>query len=187
VSSLLQGINWVDIFFLILLLEMIYKGLRAGVGGQLFSLLGYFALTIISIHGYVPMSRTVFGFVTASWAEPISFFIISAVLFVGIKIIEKIFRVISIEETATVEKLAGGGIAVLRGFLLFGVIGTFLLLVPIGPLRSGVIGSKTGMMLVGMDMKIYDRVINVVGSNDEKEITKNTLNDLKAKIDYQED
>ena len=154
--EIIQDFNWLDILFLILLLGMIYKGSMTGVGGQVISLIGLFVLMFFSIGYYYFLSTAIFGFMLQTWARPASFFIISAVLFVIIKVLERVFNVISTEESSSIERIGGAIVASLRACLIFGLIGMQLLLVPVDYLRLAVMeGSKTCMFFVNLDAEIF--------------------------------
>jgi uncharacterized membrane protein required for colicin V production len=66
--DILNQINWIDIFFLILLLGMVYKGLKTGVGGQVIALIGWFVLVFMSLKYYSVVSEALFGFLLQKWA-----------------------------------------------------------------------------------------------------------------------
>ena len=106
-SAALTDINWLDILFVILLLGMVYKGLRTGVGSQLLSLAGWFVLLFVSIGYYKVLSEAIFGSVLQKWAKPVSFFVISAGIFTVVKILERAFNVITSEEHAAIERVGG--------------------------------------------------------------------------------
>ena len=84
--ELIKDINWLDILFVILLLGMIYKGARTGVGGQLLSLAGWCLLLFTSITYYNIVSTAIFGFLLQKWAKPITFFAIALIIFNSIDI-----------------------------------------------------------------------------------------------------
>ena len=154
--AILNNINWIDIIFVILLVGMIYKGAKTGVGGQVPSLVGYFVLIFAVISYYSLLSEALFGFLLQKWAKPASFFAIAAIIFVIVKLIERIFSVVGDGEVASIEKAGGALIACLRAFILFGLVGMMLLLVPLENVRSAVTdGSKSCMFFVEMDAGIY--------------------------------
>ncbi len=178
--AILQQINWVDIFFIILLLGMVYKGSRVGVGGQIIPLAGWIVLLFVSIGYYQYLSEAVFGFSVQAWAKPISFFAISACLFTAIKFFERIFSAIHSEEVAVLEKIGGAMVAAFRAFISFGIIGIFMLLCPIGFLRdSAATGSKTCMYFVKMDAAIYSGITSLMGEG-KKRSTEELLKEFTA-------
>jgi uncharacterized membrane protein required for colicin V production len=173
-SAFINEISWLDILFAILLVGMVYKGARTGVGSQLLSFVGWVLLLFISITYYNVLSNAIFGFLLQKWAKPLSFFAIAAIVFVLIRVIERVFNIISGEEMASLEKIGGAIIASLRAILLFGLVSMLLLLVPIEFCRDAVIKkSKTGMFFFEVDAKVYSLMSGRFG------LTKNrTKNDI---------
>ena len=155
-SAIISSINWLDILFLSILLGMIYKGSHTGVGSQLLSLAWWFVLIFFSIGYYSVLSSRIFGFMVQNWARAICFFIIVAVMVLIIKFLESIFNIAVTENLAPIERVGGAFIAFLRAFLLFGLIGIQLLLLPFDFLRDPVVeGSATCMFFVRTDSGIY--------------------------------
>jgi len=188
--EILKEINWIDIFFLILLLIMVYKGTRTGVGGQILSFIACFALIFASIGYYVLLSEAIFGFMLQRWAKPISFFGICVSIFIITKILERILSIAREGEFGTIEKVGGAFVAALRAFALFGLIGMFLLLIPSGYMHTAVTkDSKTCMFFINMDASIYGWMMSFSeksGSKktQKKEIVGNFLNTAKASTEY---
>ncbi len=181
--AILENINWIDIFFVILLAGMVYKGSRVGVGGQVVPVLGYFALIFVSIEYYSLLSERLFGFLSMGWAKPASFFVISAGVFLAVKVLERICAAVSDREIAAIEKIGGMLMASFRAFILFGIIGIMLLLLPVDPIRHAVAeGSRTGMFFVDLDARIYSWMTGLIGISKEKrkdEVVKEFLTPKK--------
>ncbi|MFH1394830.1 MAG: CvpA family protein [Candidatus Omnitrophota bacterium] len=181
--EILNEINWVDILFVILLLGMVYKGLRTGVGGQIPSLIGGFVLLYISIEYYSFMSEAIFGFMLQKWTKPASFVILAAGIFVTVKILERVLSVIGSEEFSTIERIGGAVIGGFRAFMLFGVFGIVFLLLPVENIRTSVVnGSKTCNAFINMDLEIYTWMTKIIKPNeknkkDVKALEKELCND----------
>ena len=177
-SDMAQGINWIDIIFIILLLGMIYKGTRTGVGGQIVSLIGWFCLTFVSIGYYSFMSEALFGFLLQKWAKPLSFFVIAVLIFVVMKFIERIFNILHGEELAAIERVGGAIIAGLRACMLFGVLGILFLLIPVEYMNTAASeGSKTCMFFVRMDVRIYTLIADLANPPQEGQ-KRDVLNEI---------
>ena len=171
--EILNEINWLDILFVILLLGMIYKGLRTGVGGQIPSLVGAIVLLYISIGYYGFVSEAIFGFLFQTWTKSISFLIIFAGIILLVKVFERLLSVVRSEDFAILERLGGALIAAFRGFVYCGIVGIFLLLVPIEMMETSVVGeSKTCVFFVNFDLSIYNWIKEAIPSEDEKKKTK---------------
>ena len=183
--DILNQINWIDIIFIILLLGMVYKGLKTGVGGQVIALIGWFVLVFLSIKYYSVASEALFGFLLQKWAKPLSFFVISAVIFTAIKLLERVFNIISGEDLAPIEKIMGAVVAVVRAAIFCGVIGILLLLIPIERIHTDAVqGSKSCMFFVKIDTQIYSLLANVSGNKektDKEEVLENILENAESK------
>lgn len=179
--AILNGINWIDIVFIILFIGMGYKGSRAGVGSQMLTLAGWVIIVFVSIAYYGDMSRMVFGFLSQQWARPVSFFIIVAVLFTAIKLIERLFSVPETEGIAPIERIGGVLTSALKAFLLFGLVGIMLLLLPASAIDKAVNAkSKTCMFFVGVDVKMYDWIaatVGMTGAKKHNEVMDDLLSD----------
>jgi len=167
---MISELNWLDIIFLILLLGMIYKGVRSGVAGQIIPLLGTFALLFLSIRYYKSSSEAVFGSMLQDWSKPVSFFVIgSLVLFIA-KIIEKLFTFKPSEDMAVIERLGGIILAVLRTVIICGAVSLGLLLIPINGVNTAVTqDSKLAPYLANIDMNIYCAITGVINNNETNE------------------
>ena len=178
--AILEQINWLDIVFIILLLGMVYKGLRTGVGCQIVSLIGWFALIFFSIRYYNYFSKAIFGFLLQKWSQPVSFFVIAVVIFGVIKLLERVFNVMNSEESAPIERLGGVLLASFRGFMMFGALGMLLILTPMDQIRSSALeGSKTCMLFVNMDAQLYSWMTQLVKTSGVKE-REEVVGDLVA-------
>ncbi|NQT33224.1 MAG: CvpA family protein [Candidatus Omnitrophica bacterium] len=167
--DILHNISLIDVLFIILLLAMLYKGSRIGVSSQLVSLVGYIALVYISIGYYGFVSEAIFGFKLQDWARPLSFCAIAIVVFVAFKFLERIFSIIAGEELAMLERVGGALVASFRAFMLFGVIGIALLLIPVESAKLAVTeNSKFAMIFIEMDAGIYAWISGAIGIPEKK-------------------
>ena len=163
--AILKEFNWLDIVYVILLLGMVYKGSRTGVGSQVLSLIGWFVLLFVSVGYYSFLSEAIFGFMLQKWAKPISFAAIAAFVFVIVKFLERIFHVMAGEELSTIEKVGGALVGGARACIFCGLIGILLLLVPVQYARDSVsVASKTGMFFVDVDARIYSWIAGAFGT-----------------------
>ncbi|MBD3427258.1 MAG: hypothetical protein GF409_08585 [Candidatus Omnitrophica bacterium] len=168
--SIFEQINWLDIVFIILLLGMVYKGLRTGVGTQVLSLLGWFILLFFSIGYYGYFSQAIFGFLLQKWAKPLSFFLIASIIFIIIKLVERIFNVMHSEEVVSIERLGGAVLASFRAFMFFGAISILLLLIPVESVKAAAVAdSKTSMFFVKLDAQLYSWMTKLVNGPEAKE------------------
>jgi hypothetical protein len=155
-QDVISGINWLDIIFVLALIGMIYRGSHAGVGAQLLSLAWCFLLIFVSIGYFTHLSSKLSAILNIGWARAIAFLGIILFLFAFIRFMEKVFNIQRAEHLAPIERIGGSLVAAFRAFLIFGIIGIQLLLIPSSGLRENVLEkSKSGMFFVGLDAGIY--------------------------------
>ena len=168
--DLINNINWLDVVFVILFIGIVYKGSKTGVGGQIVPLIGIGVLLFCSIRYYKLLSTAVFGFMLQNWALPISFFGIAIVIFILIKILERVFGAMSDTELSFIEKMGGAVFAGVRGILLWGAIVLMLLLVPVDFIQRSVYeGSKISVICINIDARVYSLISEAV---DRKNVRK---------------
>jgi uncharacterized membrane protein required for colicin V production len=154
--EIIHELNWVDYLFVILLLGILYGGLRWGISGQILSLIGWVGMLFVSVTYYSPFSEAIFGSRLQKWSLPVSFFIIAGGFFVLVILLERSFKVKKEGEISFTDRITGAGVAVMKALILFGVIGMQLLLLPVDPVRNSVKdSSKTAMYFVEADAEIY--------------------------------
>lgn len=176
--EIFQNINWIDVLFVILLMGICYKGSRVGVGGQIIALTCWFVLIFVAIGYYREISEVLFGFLLQKWARPLSFFCISVIFYILIKVLEKTFNISGTEELSPIERILGGGIALLRGFMFCGAVSILIVISPFYSIRDKVVQeSKTGMFFLEMDVDIYSKIAKGVGiaKEDRKEDEMNEI------------
>ena len=165
----LNNFNWIDVVFVILLLGMLYKGAKVGVGGQVLSLAGGLFLVFAAVGYYAFLSEAIFGFMLQKWAKPLSFFIIGALIFIMTKLLERVFSIIAGEEVAVIERIGGVIVAGIRAVVLFGLLGMLFLLVPIDSVNAAASeGSETCMFFVNADAQIYSWMSGIAGGSGKK-------------------
>ncbi len=168
--GIIQDLNWLDVFFIILLLGIIYKGLRTGAGNQVLSLAGCLFIIFISLSYYNHFAETIFGFLRSRWSKPVSFFTISAISFAGVKILDSIFRKEEIGDLSVIERIGGAVLAGFRGFMFLGIIGIFLVMVPVDPLKqSAPRDSRVCMYFVELDAWLYSSMTKFLGGSGGKQ------------------
>jgi len=171
--EILNEINWLDVLFVILLLGIVYKGLRTGVGGQILSLVGGIVLLYFAIGCYCFISEAIFGFLFQKWTKSISFLIISGGIFIFIKVLERLLSVMGNGDFAVLERAGGAVLATFRAFIYFGIVGIFLLLIPIDSMTTTVIDeSMTGEFFVKFDIGIYNWINDAINSGSKKKKIK---------------
>lgn len=154
--EILQQLNWVDYLFVILLLGILYEGLRWGVSGQVLSLAGWIGMLFVSVTYYSRVSESIFGSNLQKWALPISFFLIAAGIFIGVLLVDRAIKAKKEGEISFTDRIAGAGVGALKALILFGVITMQILLVPSDTAHSAVTkGSKSAMFFLNANAEIY--------------------------------
>ncbi len=168
--TILKNISWVDILFLILLLEMIYKGSRVGIGSQLISFTSLVITLFVCITYYGATANEYFGTWLDTAAKAVAFFVIAFSIFIVSKVVDRMISIRGAGELATLERVVGAGAAVLRAFLLFGLISIQLLLLPAESVRNLVVNkTKSCVYFVEFDTKIYLMMSKILRRPPEKE------------------
>jgi uncharacterized membrane protein required for colicin V production len=171
---MISELNWIDVIFLILLLGMIYKGVRLGVAGQIIPLLGTFVVLFLSIRYYKSSSEAFFGSMLQGWAKPVSFFIISSLVLFISKIIDKLFHFTAPEDMAVIERAAGIIIAAIRTAIICGVISLGLFLIPVKGVNSALKqDSQFASRLAEININIYCMIAEI--SDKKKKVEKEKL------------
>lgn len=176
--DIVQQMNWLDFLFVILLLGILYEGLRWGISGQVLSLAGWIGMLFASVTYYGPLSESIFGDKLQKWSLPVSFFIIAGGIFLIVLFLERSLKVKKEGEISFTDRLTGAGIAVLRALLLFGVISMFLLLVPVDSSPMSVKKAKSGMFFVEANSEIYSWMtghFNITKKREKEDIVKEFL------------
>lgn len=177
--DLLKQINWVDAVYILLLVAMVFRGTKTGVGAQILSLVGWVAILYLSVRYFLLVSEAIFGFMLQGWAKPLSFFAIAAAGFVLLKFVERIFSVVMGAELSIIEKAGGALVAALRSFILFGMIGFLLLLTPIDYLWfSAAKASRSCASFVEFDAVLFRAIDGLLVSDEEGTPERELFEDL---------
>jgi uncharacterized membrane protein required for colicin V production len=177
--DLLKQINWVDAVYILLLVAMVFRGTKTGVGAQILSLVGWIAILYLSVRYFLLVSEAIFGFMLQGWAKPLSFFAIAAAGFILLKFVERIFSVVMGAELSIIEKAGGALVAAIRSFILFGMIGFLLLLTPIDYLWfSAAKDSRSCSSFVEFDAVLYRAIDGLLVSDEEGTPERKLFRDL---------
>ena len=168
-----------------------YKGSRTGVGGQICSLIGLVLMVYASIAYYNIISEVLFGFLPQKWAKPFSFILIALIIFIFIKVVERVLNLVAAEDLAIIERLGGVFVATARAIMMSGVIGMFILLLPVESLNLAAReGSKTCMFFVNVDAGVYsvieDRLTPSDSGNEGERFKKIKAGTVKEFLDLSE-
>ncbi|MDD4957178.1 MAG: CvpA family protein [Candidatus Omnitrophica bacterium] len=160
----MEKITIFEIFYIILLSGMVYKGTRSGISAQIISLIGWVVLVFCSLGYYEYLSKAIFGFMLQDWAKPLSFFALAMVPFIIIKIIEKMIIAAAGEELSLLERIGGAFVSAIRALVIFGMIGIQILLMPMEQAKTFLLEkTPTALFFVNIDVDIYSWLTGLTG------------------------
>lgn len=154
--DIIRELNWVDFLFVILLLGILYEGLRWGASGQLLSLIGWVCMLFASVTYYVPFSEVILGNKLQKWSLPIAFFLLAGGVFGLVMVLENSLKLKKDVELSFSQRLGGAFVAAVKSVIILGVVAFFLLLTPVDSIKKAVREqSKTAMFFVETDAEVY--------------------------------
>ncbi len=165
-GSIFSQINWVDIFVLILLIRTSYVGLRCGLLGEIFKILGIIAALFVSIRYYSNLAQFLttqvfFSKLSLPVNRGISFVCLLLAVMLIFKLGRFIARFIMQLEVADPLKRMGG---VICGFIRGGIIASLILfalnLLPLDYLKKSINeDSWSGSRLIKVGPAIHHTII----------------------------
>lgn len=166
-SELLNRVNWVDLFALILLLRICYVSSYIGVGKQILPLFLLAVMLPITMYNY----REIAAFfvnrysITPSYCYFLSFAITVMVLSAGYRMIIRLSGVlfpVMQGEAIGIEKLGGVLLGTARSLVIIGMLMIGLLLMPLNFIEDSVKNSYSAQFFVKADVQIYASIVNLV-------------------------
>ncbi|MBL7156916.1 MAG: CvpA family protein [Candidatus Omnitrophica bacterium] len=183
--AVLNRVNWVDIFALILLLRISYISSRIGVGIQILPLISLVLILAITLYNYAGIA-TFFVNKLSMASSTCNFFsylfmaLIFAVIYRVVLRSTGMFLAMGEAEAGGIEKVGGAILGILRSNIILGLVMIGLLLIPIKPIEESVKNSYSGLFFVKTNLDIYSFTMNLVLGRD-KASTKKTLSQLLSK------
>lgn len=165
-AELLNRVNWVDIFALILLLRISYASSRIGVGKQIPPFILLVLILVVMLHKYADMadffiSRTYF---MPSICKFASFSSLGIALFIVYKVVSRVMGCAFLpgeNGTGSIEQTGGIIVGLMRGFIIIGMILIGLLLVPVQAVESSVKDSYSGLFFIDANLRVYSTVLDL--------------------------
>lgn len=151
--NILERFNWVDIFFVILLIRICYVAIKNGFSVELFKLLGTLSAVYLSLHYYIIFPDYIVGRIGAKNIplEYLTFFSFIALAILGYSIfmlLSKVFsRFIQLEAVPNLNKWGSLILSIIRSFLLVSLILFIFVIAPTGYFRNSVKNSYSGKRL----------------------------------------
>jgi len=151
--NILKQFNWVDVFFVILLIRICYVAIKNGFSVELFKLLGTLSAVYLSLHYYIIFSDDIVSRISEKFKplEDLTFFSFIALAVLGYLIfmlLGKVFsRFIQMEAVPNLNKWGSLILSIMRGFLLVSLIIFVFVIAPWGYFRNSVNDSYSGKRL----------------------------------------
>ena len=166
-SEILNKVNWVDIFVLILLIRISYISSRVGVGKQILPLILLVIILSLALKYYSEFADFFVGRfgLPSSACNFFSYFCIVTVFGVIYYVISRVtgfFLSIGEDAVGNIEKIGGLVIGFFRSVLIIGIILTGFLLLPVKFFESGVRNSFSGAFFINVNLKIYATTANLI-------------------------
>lgn len=168
--NILKQFNWVDIFFVILLIRITYVALKNGFSAELFRLLGTILAIYLSLHYYISFSDYIIGR-SGTNNIPAEYLTFSAFVFLVILgyaiflLLGRVFsRFIQMEAVPNLNKWGSLILGIIRSFLLMSLIIFILVVAPLGYFRDSVNNSYSGKRLFKIAPSTYAWMWNSIMS-----------------------
>jgi uncharacterized membrane protein required for colicin V production len=181
----LKQFNWVDIFFVILLIRICYVAIKNGFSVELFKLLGTVSAIYLSLHYYIIFPDYIVGRIGVKNIplEYLTFFSFVSLATLGYLIfmlLRKVFsRFIHMEAVSNLNKWGSLILSVIRSFLLISLLIFIFVIAPTDYFRNSVNNSYSGKHLFTIAPTTYTWLWNSVMS---KFRTQEKFNDAILKV-----
>ncbi|UCD55588.1 MAG: CvpA family protein [Candidatus Omnitrophota bacterium] len=188
-SELLNRVNWIDVFALILLIRISYISARIGVGKQILPLILLALVLSGTLYNYSRMASFFmerYSF-SSSISRFLSYFLITVVFFIIYHIASRItgfYLSPTREEAGFIENIGGMFLGLLRSSIIIGIIITGLALMPIRGIEKSIMDSYSGTFFIDTNLKIYNSIIDFILKDDEISYRKTAREFLSEKKDY---
>ncbi|KJJ83421.1 Colicin V production protein [Candidatus Omnitrophus magneticus] len=158
-SEIISNIYWLDIFFAVFLLFLLYKSLSSRVIRELILIFMSFVVIIGGLGYYDVLSGKLPDFLKLDLLNFISYFAIIFFSSAIFKFILNFFIPASSDGAGTGEKLLNLVLTIIRAHLIFGMITILFLMVPVASLRNSINNdSKTAKYFVKVNTAMYSWV-----------------------------
>jgi membrane protein required for colicin V production len=167
--DIFKEINWVDIFFVIILLRICYISIKNGMPIEFFKLLGAVAAAYLSLHYYTSLAFFLRDrFIKNSPLELLnfaSFIILAFAGYLALFLLRQIFfRLIKVEPVPGLNKWAGIIFGLSRGLLFLSLIVFVFALSPLGYMKKSVAASYSGKSIFKIAPRAYEVIWNGIFS-----------------------
>jgi len=168
--DILKQFNWVDIFFVILLIRICYVAIKNGFSVELFKLLGTISAIYFSLHYYIIFPDYIIGRIGAKnipleYLTFFSFVVLAILGYLIFMILSKVFsRFIQMEAVPNLNKWGSLILGIIRSFLLVSLLIFIFVIAPGSYFRNSVNNSYSGKRLFKIAPATYTWVWNSIMS-----------------------
>jgi len=183
--DVLKQLNWVDVFFVILLIRICYVAIKNGFPVELFKLLGTLSAVYLSLHYYIIFPDYIVGRIGAKnipleYLTFFSFILLAILGYLIFMILSKIFsRFIQMEAVPTLNKWGSLILSIMRSFLLVSLLIFIFVIAPWGYFRNSINNAYSGKRLFKIAPTTYTWLWDSIMS---KFRTQEKFNDAILKI-----
>ena len=183
--DILKQFNWVDIFFVILLMRICYVAIKNGFPVEFFKLLGTLSAIYLSLHYFITFPDYILGRIGAKnipleYLTFISFLVLAIIGYLIFMLLSKAFsRFIHMEVVSNLNKWGSLILGMIRSFLLVSLIIFIFVIVPKDYFRNSVNKSYSGKRLLTIAPTTYTWLWNSIMS---KFRTQEKFNDTVLKV-----
>lgn len=169
-SDIIKQFDWLDIVVIILLVRIIYVGVKSGLVSDLFKLIGTILGTYLALHYYSSLS----GFISEKsgfdksalgildFAIFIILLLVGYFIFVGIRIV--VIKLVKMEAHPLVDKWGGFASGIFRAALFTGVIIYIMMISNVAYLKNSVTDSFSGKYISNVSPSTYSFLWNNIMS-----------------------
>lgn len=166
--NILEQFNWVDIFFVILLIRIGYIARKNGFTRELFKLLGTLAAIYLALHYYIIfpdyiIQNTGVKNIPLEYFTFFSFLVLAILGYLIFVLFSRAFsRFIQMEAVPNLNKWGSLILSIIRGFLLLSLIIFIFVIAPRGYFRNSVHNSYSGKRLFRIAPATYTWIWNSI-------------------------
>jgi uncharacterized membrane protein required for colicin V production len=163
-TQILASINWVDVAMLVLMIRIIFIGVKTGFVTELFKLLGIFVAVIVGLHYYTPIA--VYITKLTNWPldimQLVFFVFLVSLAVIAFKYLREGFLMLFKFETthAGINQWGAGVLAVLRAWLIISLVLFGMLLTPFEWLKTQTFKSISKKLTLKAAPGTYSTVFN---------------------------
>lgn len=187
--NILKQCNWVDVFFVILLIRICYVAIKNGFSVELFKLLGTISAAYLSLHYYIIFPDYIVGRIGGKFIplEYLTFFSFVGLAILGYLIfilLSKVFsRFIQMEAVPNLNRWGSLILSIIRSFLLVSLIIFIFVIAPTAYFRNSVNNSYSGKRLFKIAPTTYTWLWNSIMSKFRtQEKFNETISEVQASL-----